>query len=485
MGWKLFCFCLSSKTRERENYGEINVKSKQQKQNDGIDLNVIQAAVGVQTEESPAFILKLNAICCDDLFDWLSLKDLHSLGQTCKRMHRLTGLYFQENFKQTIICGDQSIYHRDTNHNKIQLNGFIEFVQNIKISGFKIKKFQYIKSNCKTLRKITFGRGKLTKHMINLIKEKLNKVEVLQLNGTNLKPNNLYNDLIAFGPNLKEVIVYKENVNEEFCVSYPKLDHLILRYEPQTIDQNIRIFFQQNPQLQRLDCEYLFLLGNSETIINSMMELDILTIKVENMHEDELNELCKLLNKLYDNNFYKRVEIIWLTGSQHYINLISKLRRLEKLDVFFYEDNIVFPSKILSLKEICIYRNTSFVHNNNIVFIQLFYSAMADAFPNLCVVHIFEPQDVDALIPLIQRLPKLKEIYMRWFDRSSNGIQIDLSILNEEREKLSRACKLTINLPEKSYLATKMAPKNLYINHDLIEIKRDSVGDSWIFKIQN
>lgn len=70
---------------------------------------------------------------------------------------------------------------------------------------------------------------------------------------------------------------------------------------------------------------------------------------------------------------------------------------------------------------------------------------------------------------------------MRWFGSCSNGIQIDLSIFNEERKKLSRACKLTIYLPEKSYLATKMAPKNVYINHDLIEIKRDSLGDSIMY----
>ena len=72
---------------KRENDGETNAKSKQQKRND-IDANEIAVAapVNVQNEEPTPAIFKLNAICCDDLFEWLSLEDLHSLGQTCKRM---------------------------------------------------------------------------------------------------------------------------------------------------------------------------------------------------------------------------------------------------------------------------------------------------------------------------------------------------------------------------------------------------------------
>lgn len=44
---------------KRKNEGEINEKTKQQKPNDDIDLNEIPDAV----------ILKLNALCCDDLFE--------------------------------------------------------------------------------------------------------------------------------------------------------------------------------------------------------------------------------------------------------------------------------------------------------------------------------------------------------------------------------------------------------------------------------
>ena len=89
---------------KRENDGEINEeKLKHQKPNDAGPSEIAVAvadAVNVQKEELPSPIFKLNAICCDDLFDWVSVKDLHSLGQTCHRMQQLTGYYFRENIKR-------------------------------------------------------------------------------------------------------------------------------------------------------------------------------------------------------------------------------------------------------------------------------------------------------------------------------------------------------------------------------------------------
>lgn len=64
-----------------ENDGENSERSKQQKLHDD-DLN------NDRNQEPRPAIFKLNAICCEDLFDWLSLRDLHSLGQTNGTTHR-------------------------------------------------------------------------------------------------------------------------------------------------------------------------------------------------------------------------------------------------------------------------------------------------------------------------------------------------------------------------------------------------------------
>ena len=103
---------------KRKNDGEINEETRQKKQND-VDSKGIAVAVDVQNQGTPPPILKLNAICCDDLFEWLSLEDLHSLGQTCKRMQRLTGIYFQENFEENAYY-----YNQNITYNRIRINAF-------------------------------------------------------------------------------------------------------------------------------------------------------------------------------------------------------------------------------------------------------------------------------------------------------------------------------------------------------------------------
>ena len=86
------------------------------------------------------------------------------------------------------------------------------------------------------------------------------------------------------------------------------------------------------------------------------------------------------------------------------------------------------------------------------------------------------------MLSFIQRLPKLKEIAVHFFIKT-NQSHIDLCALNEERKKLPGACKLCIYVQENIYLETKMTPKNLYANHDLIEIKRMESGNLKDFQI--
>ena len=154
---------------KRRSDNKIGKKSKRQKPN-SVDVNEISVAVNAQKGELAPPISKLNAICCDDLFEWLSIEDLHSLGQTCERMHRLTGLYFQGVSKNAdIICEDQSIFYKYNN-----INGFIPYINSVKFDfDAKMKDFQFIRSiKCDSLRKISFDCDKLSKYMINCMKKK-------------------------------------------------------------------------------------------------------------------------------------------------------------------------------------------------------------------------------------------------------------------------------------------------------------------------
>lgn len=62
-------------------------------------------------------ILKLNDDCCEEIFEYLSIKDLYSFGQTCKRMNRIAGIHFQRNYPDAHIIGrPKGIYY--DRHNK-------------------------------------------------------------------------------------------------------------------------------------------------------------------------------------------------------------------------------------------------------------------------------------------------------------------------------------------------------------------------------
>ncbi|XP_055326436.1 uncharacterized protein LOC129580230, partial [Sitodiplosis mosellana] len=285
---------------KRENDGEITEKSKQQKLNDVNPRGTAAAAVDGQNEEpAPPAIFKLNAICCDDLFEWLSLKDLHSLGQTCKRMQRLTGVYFQENYKETrLFCENRNIYH-----NKIMMNEFFPYVQKIVVESNCLSDFKSINDG-DSIRDISLDWFTMTESMIGCIKEKLNQIEVLHLRYLDMEIH-LYEDFLQFCPNLKGLCVYyshsKDNDDEWMNRKYPKLQHFRLQKRDDLISHNLRHFFQQNDQLQSFGTNDRFLLTNSDTFINSNLKLDVLNIRYS---VGNLEHVCDLLNNLHEIGFY-------------------------------------------------------------------------------------------------------------------------------------------------------------------------------------
>lgn len=50
---------------------------------------------GRATQQATPDIFKLNAHCCDEIFKYLPLEDLHSLGETCRTMQLWTGAFFK------------------------------------------------------------------------------------------------------------------------------------------------------------------------------------------------------------------------------------------------------------------------------------------------------------------------------------------------------------------------------------------------------
>lgn len=425
---------------------KANMKSKRPKWSD---------AASTVKYQQPSPIFKLNAICCDDLFEWLSIKDLDSLGQTCRRMHRLTGLYFQENCKKTPIrCYNKEILYNDN----VKLSGLIPYVQSVEFDArCKKKDFKSI-ADCDSLREIGLCNVKLDTAVLNYIKEKLDQIETISFWSSSSEIQ-FYADFLKLCPNLKK-LCYKHCVPMEsdwMCHEYPKIEHISLSRLNHTSSEHLKIFLKKNPHLQRFDTCQENLLEHRGIFINSNLKLDVLQIFLSN-NTSAWGDTFSLVNRLYDDQFYKRLECI--IHHQEVIDQIGTLCGLEKLIISF-QVPIVWPKIITSLKKLIYCYG-----DRNIDALE----AMTVSFPNLQKVHLAEISTIDQLLPFIRRLPKLKELSVS--QCHPIGFEIDILTLNEERKKLAGTCKVIIYLSEDAYLATKMAPKNLYIKHELIDIKR-------------
>lgn len=455
---------------KRKNDGESNEKANQQKRSD-VNSKEIAVAVDTQNQVNPSPILKLNAICCDDLFDWLSLKDLCSLGQTCKRMKQLTGVYYRENFDDVATFRKAEITRNSPYSDRSIV--FAQFVRIVKfVFNSQKMEFQYVGMYCDSLREISFLGGKLDKSRIGYIKAKLDKIETIRLYSPDMPSSfNLYDDLLKFCPNLKNLIIrsdgYLPKYNKSLSHKFSKLEYFEFEYlGSSSLSRILEFFFQKNSHLRSFRTVPRFLLDNSDAFINpKTIKLDVLIVSFYNSCKlNDFMNVYMLLKKLDDNGQRFKFHVLYYGEkiAQDQINRIGSLRGLERLGVEFKKD-LVFP-KIISLKVIDIY---TFRPLENI-----YLERMAASFPNLNRIHA-EFSSEDQMLPFLRLLPKLKEIRIHGNkDYLYNKEGYNLRVLNEERKKLSGACKVTIYIYEWYYLKTKMALKNLYTNHDLIEIKR-------------
>lgn len=463
---------------KRENDGEISGPSKQQKTNK-VNQNRISFENVSNQVSSPA-IFKLNAICFDDLFEWLSLKDLISLSRTCKRMLRLTGIYFQENFKSTVNGLNRTI-SCSNGQRSIIINAFIQFIPNIVLREFCkehiLTDFHYFGANCDSLREISIHGVNLSKAMVNCIQAKLDKIETINIRSLELEPTmQLYSNLLKFC-SLKSLFIECDDTldREWMCHKYPKIEKLkLIYYGGEALSPNLGLFFQLN-SFKTFETDDYFLLRNEDIIMNSEMKLDTLNIHYTEEHFDDV---CDLLNELHEHGFYKRLEFgsVYHYLSEAQIHQICTLGGLKKLFIKLGDIDIVFPT-LISLRELFIKFNSipNFYNYNNYNLLNV--KSFTISFQNLQKIHLCSGVR-DHLLTCIRMLPNLKKVICEHLERiptdTIEGNQIDLPTLNRERKKLAGACKVTIYVDEEVYLETKDIKSYIYSHYDLIEMRRIS-----------
>lgn len=95
-------------------------------------------------------IFKLNIDCLDKIFDYLSVSDLHSFGQTCKAMQQVAGEYFKLNYVAAPkFCEKDGIHIEYFDNNgdiqRANTSGFNQFITYMSHYYRKMEPLEYIK----------------------------------------------------------------------------------------------------------------------------------------------------------------------------------------------------------------------------------------------------------------------------------------------------------------------------------------------------
>lgn len=399
--------------------------------------------------ESRSKIFKLDVDSVQEMLDYLSIKDIHSVSETCTRMQRITVDYLKTYLPSFQMHYDDKL-----------LNGFKEFVQKLVIHrNVNDEGYRYIGLHCKSLKQINFFGTRLTPRRIGYLKPILHQIESVVLYSV---IGDFHEKFLQFCPNLKHLII---NFNRIIWLlrSYPKLEHLelstlVIREIPE-----LRSFFERNPGLKTFTIGDELFLENINVMLQTKIKLQVLALRCDNNEE----AIYHYLNLLYDQGFYRRLHLQTSVSDQEVIDKIVPLKGLEMLSLLINHDSSMFKlNSLTNLKELCL-------HNVNSEECPINLQSTAKSLVNLNRIY-FGYAEAEFIEPFIQYSATLKVIKIDHF----GGKYLDLLSLNKKREQLDGAGKVIIYLNEKGYLETKWGNKTT--DFKMIEVKRAESYDRHI-----
>ncbi|XP_055306484.1 uncharacterized protein LOC129570787 [Sitodiplosis mosellana] len=449
--------------------------------------------------EQPVQMFPLNIDCFDEIFDYLSLKDLHHFAQTCSAMQKVCGEYFKFNFFANDyyrIEGD-GIYTTYSSQSGafnecIRISAFSQFIMQLEHYMDTFEPLYYINSHIdqySSLKQIGFSCINLNGPEYECIQELLAKVEIVQIWICALDGD--FYDCLKFCRNLKHFSIrYCDIVCSQMLEDgvrtlqypwltqeYPKLEHLeLIPFKKLQIDE-LSMFFACNSHVQSFSTSGQCLWVNRNVLLKSAAHLDKLEIRMIEVKmaptdefgvpETRMQAICTLVNQLHEHGFFRRLHFYINDDEQiPSIDELASVAGLEKLCIRkFKKDYSLVP--LTNVRELVIWEGAKNID--------------LEALANKCVKLerlYFGSHTIDHLLPFIRRSAKLNKV--KAFSKIKTNFSIAISNLNAQREKLAGAHKLIIYVPDNIFLATKWTARNGDVNLSLVELRR---GDSYEFTI--
>lgn len=445
-------------------------------------IDIIQLSnVIVPTEKLPR-LYKLNIDCLEEIFEYLSTRDLLALGQTCKTMQQVIGEYFKVNYTAaTKFGGNYGIYRvfSGDGSERAITSGFNQFVRYISHNSNSMAPLRYIKSNTHrfgAVNHLLLDGVHLTAGRIDCIQKILNKLEIIQIKQCSLQFD-FYECFLQFCQTVQRLyiqddfgeILIKTN-NEWLQKSYPALEHLELIPLKLTIfDVNeLEQFFQNNPNVCSFSTSLRFLWKNKDKFVACKIALDTLTIKITRFpfllnggQERSIVKIFHLLNQLYKQKFYQHLNLHVTFIDAEYTNEMLTLHGLKRLCIIRFPVMSTFNLyRVINLKELAIMNTPP----------EFDMETLAHGLINLEQLYLCNAT-FSNLLPFIRYSVKLNRIVMKDEIHLNENI-FNVRTLNNQRKMLKNPHKLTIYVSDELFIATKWATTNGVIDLKFIKIQR-------------
>lgn len=406
------------------------------------------------TRDQQSTLLKLDADCLEELFEWLSLKDLLALRRTCKRLKKVVD------------------YHILTNY---PASGFA--YKKVYISCHSVNKFSQLDACLvQRIKEVNVMFNDMTGDQIEGIRGILcqaDKIDVIEWYWDHEVNQDFYEFFLKFCKNTKYLSI--SNIqrgpiigigNEWLLRSYPQLQHLQLNdsdlFGEGHSDKipELAEFFTCNPNVRTFSTTFHMLKLNGDFLKAANVKLDRLTVFGDWSRDDAMYELCNLLKELYRKGFYQRLHFhVYHTYSEENLQQIVSAPAIEKLHLMTI--SAVMPP-LVHLKELCITTGDNFAD----------LDAVAKNLLNVERIFIARCSS-NFIVPFIRYAPKVRHLKVVFLSEGMyfDGKTVDLLRMNQERQLLSGASKTNIYVNEKVFLATKWTANQVSVG--LIELKRD------------
>lgn len=399
-----------------------------------------------------ASILHLNDECLHRLFDWLSLVDLHSLGRTCTTLQKSSGKYFQRRYASSFVIGDLNGIHAAD----VDVNGFAEFIEKISIFKIDLNELPYDPNSFVSLRQMNLVRINLANAGVDSWKEILSKIEALELIDCNFTGD--FDKFLKSLPKLKRLSVRnrERNViigtgNQWLFRPRPTLEYVKLVHKEGVKINELKTFFVRNRSVRNFATNGNGLWDNRTVLTEAKAKFDQLTIDVDCWAKRNMNIFCKLLNELHDKGVFKRLFLNTKYVDQSSIKAIASLNALERLYVMNYDNRNVLLHSLINVKELAI----------SVSFHVADLHKLAQTLNKLERIY-FNQATSDDIFVFIANSAQLKEITVQCLPYGIHFYRgvLDLPALNEERKKLNTTQK--VNEKKSTYYVSLLGEiKNL------------------------